>query len=121
MDDNHSTTQSIAQLWPVGAWIRRNWRVIASVLASAVITSGGWLASMAFNAGKHASEDAALVAKIDEMAKKIDKHAEQQIAANEHLARMDEHMTSIDGHIAGLEAWRNGEGVPVFSTKRRAH
>lgn len=100
------------------SYTRSHWKIILSSVATAIITSGGWLAAKSFDAGKRMSDDATLVRKIDDMASDIKRQGEQQAEANLHLARMDEHMTSIDGHIHDLEDWRNGKGVPVFSTNQ---
>lgn len=99
------------------SYTRDNWKVILSSFATALITSGGWLAAKSFDAGKHMSDDVTFMAKFNELAADVKKQGEKQSEMNLHLAHMDEHMTSIDGHVNGLESWRNGEGVPVFSTK----
>lgn len=98
-------------------YTRTHWKVILSSVATAIVTSGGWLATKSFDAGRRMSDDATFMLKFNEMASDVKKQGEKQSEMNLHLAHMDEHMTSIDGHVNGLEAWRNGEGVPVFSTK----
>lgn len=126
MEDANSVTQSIERIWPEGGWLRRNWKVLASTVATAIVTSGGWLASKSFDAGMNKSESAKLAEKLDSLAGDVKRANESLESVKTDLNTVKTEQAVMKSQVSDVHDWKEkvtgvADSTPIARLTPQGH
>lgn len=91
---------------------------VISLIVTA-FTLGGAVAVYKTNFEQAQENQAADHKLLEKQAELIGEQTKALNQTNERLAHLDGTLEGLDKRIGTLEGWRNGEGVPLFSTGRK--